>query len=195
VFVYDRRADTIERVSIAFDGSEANGYGTNPSISADGRFVVFQSDASNLVSGDTNSREDIFVRDRFMSTTDRVSLAFDGAQGTSSSMAPSISGNGLYVAYYSGSSNLVSGDTNGEDDVFVNAIVGAGTPGAHSPVVAPGGEVKFVDFGNSRLGSIHGQKFEDLDGDGVRDADEPGLNDWTIEVVDDQGQIVATTVT
>ena len=56
-------ADTIKCVSVANNGDESNGYSDFPSISADGRFVTFVSEANNLVSGDTNESKDIFVRD------------------------------------------------------------------------------------------------------------------------------------
>ena len=74
----------------------------------------FQSDASNLVPGDTNGKTDIFVYDRQADTIERVSLASDGTQGNGISSYPSISADGRYVAFQSYASNLVPGDTNGE---------------------------------------------------------------------------------
>jgi Tol biopolymer transport system component len=106
---------------ISLDSSSAQGNATSsyPSISTDGRYVAFYSDASNLVSGDTNGVADVFVRDTQTNTTSRVSLAFNGEQGNNLSWIPSISADGRYVAFYSAASNLVSGDTNGVADVFV----------------------------------------------------------------------------
>jgi Tol biopolymer transport system component len=75
--------------------------------------VAFNSDASNLVSGDTNGASDIFVNDLQTGTTKRISVASDGTQGNNNSYNPSISADGRYVAFYSDASNLVSGDTNG----------------------------------------------------------------------------------
>src|SRR5258705_244243 len=113
------RGETTERVSIASGGSQGNSSSAWPSISADGRFVAFGSGASNLVAGDTNGGHDIFVRDRQRGTTERVSVVTGGTQGNNSSHEPSISADGRLVAVGSGASNLVAGDTNGADDVFV----------------------------------------------------------------------------
>jgi len=111
--------DTI-RVSLASDGTQGNYYSRDLSISADGRYVAFASYASNLVSGDTNGTPDVFIHDRQDGGTTRVSVASDGTQGNWDSWYSSISADGRYVAFYSGASNLVSGDTNGTDDVFVH---------------------------------------------------------------------------
>jgi len=108
------------RVSIASDGAQGNGFSGAAAISADGRYVAFWSEATNLVPGDTNAREDIFVHDQVTSATTRVSIASDGAQANSAALWPSISANGRYVAFYSGASNLVPGDTNGAADIFVH---------------------------------------------------------------------------
>src|SRR5439155_1091645 len=81
--------------------------------------VAFPSAAPNLVPGDTNGAFDIFVRDRVLGTNERVSISSDAAQGNGTSDTPYISYNGRYVAFSSGASNLVTGDTNGVLDVFV----------------------------------------------------------------------------
>ena len=124
VFVFDRQTNTIERVSVASDGTEPNiRQLSNPSISADGRFVAYTSDASNLVPGDTNGGSDIFVFDRQNNTTERVSVASDGTEATGNfdfgSIVPEISADGRFVAYSSDATNLVPGDTNDGSDVFV----------------------------------------------------------------------------
>ncbi|MCB8926875.1 MAG: PD40 domain-containing protein [Ardenticatenaceae bacterium] len=85
----------------------------SPSSPADGRYVAFQSDASNLVSSDTNLATDIFVHDRQTGQTTRVSVASDSSEGNDVSYKPTISADGRYVAFQSYASNLVSGDTNG----------------------------------------------------------------------------------
>jgi Tol biopolymer transport system component len=120
VFVHDRQSGTTERVSVASGGAEGNAGSGSPAISADGRFVVFASGASNLVAGDTNNTADIFVRDRQSGTTERVSVATGGVEGNSNSEYPSISADGRFVAFGSYASNLVAGDTNGFEDVFVH---------------------------------------------------------------------------
>ncbi len=119
VFVYDRQTSSIERVSVASDGTEANGFSWEPSVSADGRYVAFESYASNLVTGDTNGSCDVFVHDRQSGSTERVSVASGGGDANADSYGPSISADGWYVAFDSDASNLVPGDTNGYPDVFV----------------------------------------------------------------------------
>lgn len=129
VFVRDRSSDTTELVSRSIGGGQGNAasgyYGV--SISADGRFVAFDSSASNLVRGDTNGRRDVFVRDRAVGSTRRVSVSTVGVQGNLESWKPTISANGRYVAYGSLASNLVTGDTNGTGDVFLRDLVGRTT--------------------------------------------------------------------
>ena len=119
VFVRDRWNGTTERVSVSTAGAQGNQVSDSPSISADGRFVVFMSEASNLVAGDTNGFWDVFVRDRQSAATERASVSSAGAQGNSRSFTPSISADGRFVAFMSGADNLVAGDANGEFDIFV----------------------------------------------------------------------------
>lgn len=122
VFVYDRLTEETRRISVAPDGSEANGTSIEPSISSDGRFVTYMSNASNLVAGDTNNFRDVFVYDRVSGETTRASVASDGTQSNASigfSGNPKVSNTGRYVSFESDASNLVPGDTNGMLDVFV----------------------------------------------------------------------------
>ena len=120
VFLHDRRSGTTVRLSVASDGTEANGDSFRPALSADGRVVVFESRATNLVAGDTNSTTDVFVHDRANGTTTRVSLASDGTQADRTSYLAAISGDGQMVAFASEATNLVAGDPNGAHDVFVH---------------------------------------------------------------------------
>lgn len=116
-------ASTIERVSVGPGQELGNGPSFSPSaVSANGRYVAFMSDGSNLVTGDTNNRSDVFVRDRNSQTTERVSVASNGTQGDNHvpRMAPSLSDDGTFVAFASGASNLVTNDTNLDLDVFVH---------------------------------------------------------------------------
>jgi Tol biopolymer transport system component len=106
-------------VSVDSSGAQGNSACGDPSISADGRYVAFDSVASNLVPGDTNGLTDVFVRDRLTGTTERVSISTGGIEGDGFSVGPSISADGRYVAFESVATNLVPGDTNGERDVFV----------------------------------------------------------------------------
>jgi hypothetical protein len=119
VFVRDRQNGTTVRVSLSTGGAQGNGDSMAPSISGDGRYVAFESLASNLVTGDTNGTWDVFVHDLQTGTTERVSLGSNGAQAAGGSYWPAISSDGRYVAFQSYAANLVSGDTNGFADVFV----------------------------------------------------------------------------
>ena len=123
VFLQDRALSLNERVSVASDGTQANLDSWAPSVNADGRFVAFFSDATNLVQGDTNVAKDVFVHDRETGATRRVSVAADGIQGNGASSFPALSADGRYVAFQSESTNLVPGDTNGVIDVFVYDLV------------------------------------------------------------------------
>lgn len=108
------------RVSVDSTGVEGNNYSYSPSNSADGRYVAFESDASNLVSGDTNGQRDVFVHDRRTGQTSRVSVNSSGVQGNLYSQEPAISADGRYVVFYSSADNLVPNDTNGFGDIFVH---------------------------------------------------------------------------
>ncbi len=110
----------LRRVSVASDGSQANGRSQDPQLSADGRYVVFRSSASNLVLGDTNGVDDIFVHDAVTGQTTRVSVASNGDQANSPSGQPSISADGRYVVFLSSSTTLVLGKTTSHNDVFVH---------------------------------------------------------------------------
>lgn len=89
-------------------------------ISANGRYVAFTSDASNLVPGDTNNKRDVFVFDRQLRITERVSVASNGAQANQSSGYSSISGDGRFVVFNSLADNLVQGDNNAMSDIFIH---------------------------------------------------------------------------
>ena len=88
IFVHDRQTGATTRVSVDSAGGQVNGWSGWPSISADGRFVAYTSDASNLVIGDSNSKSDIFVHDRQTGATTRVSVDSEGGQADESSFFP-----------------------------------------------------------------------------------------------------------
>ena len=124
IFVRDLKTKRTTRVSVSSTGEEADDWNERPSISADGRFVVFDSYAENLVPSDTNAAKDIFVRDRTNRTTRRMSRGMGGAEANDDSegcvgFAPGISADGTFVAFASNANNLVPGDSNGVQDVFV----------------------------------------------------------------------------
>jgi hypothetical protein len=121
VFLYDDVARaTVQRVSVATDGSQSNGGSFGSVVSRDGqaRWIAFASDASNLVPGDTNGATDIFVHDRVTGETKLVSVGLDGP-ANDRSYFPAINGDGCIVAFHSFATNLVSDDTNRSADVFV----------------------------------------------------------------------------
>jgi hypothetical protein len=119
VFVKDLRTGAVVRASVASDGAEAHGASGQASISANGRYVAFQSAAPDLVPGDDNAVSDVFVRDLVAGTTERVSVSSAGAQASDWSLYPSISADGRAISFDSAAPDLVSGDTNGTADVFV----------------------------------------------------------------------------
>ena len=100
-----------ERVSISSAGSEGDQVSKTPSISADGQIIVFASEATNLVDGDTNNFQDIFFHDWLTGTTERVSLSGQGQEANGASDRPEISADGLSVVFTSTATNLVDGDS------------------------------------------------------------------------------------
>src|SRR4051812_46273240 len=113
-------------VSRAPTGAPGNANSSEPSVSASGRYIAFASFASNLDPPDPDGF-DIYVRDRQRGTTERASVSSSGAPARSVSHAPSISGDGRFVAFESDAANLVAGDTNGRIDVFVHDRLGGRT--------------------------------------------------------------------
>jgi len=118
-FVRDRVAHRTYRVSVSSAGRQGNGFSSDPVISDNGRYVAFESAATNLVKGDTNNHVDVFVRDRATHRTFRIDVSYSGRQGNAAGQDPSITSDGRFVVFDSQSSNLVPGDTNGRTDVFI----------------------------------------------------------------------------
>ena len=116
VLVYNRIAASFERVGaeVVVEVNGGNNESNSPSVSEDGRFVAFESSASNLVGGDLNDTTDIFVYDRDTGSNELLTL---GANGDSTNA--SISGDGRFIAFESTASNLVVGDTNIFSDIFL----------------------------------------------------------------------------
>lgn len=144
VLVYDRQAKQTTRVSIATNGAEtpAGSYNLEPAISDNGQYVTFVSGAANLVSGDTNGRQDVFIRNRSSNQTIRIDLGPGHDQPNGDSEFPAISSDGKYIAYASFASNIDTSntvpDTNGKKDIFVYNQINAtstrisnGTDGAN----------------------------------------------------------------
>ena len=119
IFVRDLATGITSRVSVDSAGVQGNGASDFPSISADGRFVAFESEATNLVAGDTSGMLDIFVHDRGTGATTRASVSSTGIQGHDDSSGAHISGDGRFVVFLSVAANLVVGDTNVRKDHFL----------------------------------------------------------------------------
>lgn len=148
-FVHAAPGD-VTRVSVSSSGVEGNAFSYSGQISADGRIVVFYSDANNLVADDTNGHTDVFLRNLLLGTTVRVSLNTNGEQGNSGSGGPSVSADGRFVAFESDASNLVGGDTNGFIDIFVKDMQTGSV--ARASVDSSGGQAN----GNCSYPSISG---------------------------------------
>jgi len=166
------------RVSTDSAGNQATGgYSTVSAISPDGRYVVFYSNATNIVSGDTNTSTDVFLKDIVTGATTRVSTNSSGNQGNSSSTIAAISSDGRYVAFQSDANNLVTGDTNGERDVFLkDTLTGVltrvstdsagtqGTIGQRSGLAGISADGRFVAFWSDATNLVTG------DTNGARDS-------------------------
>jgi Tol biopolymer transport system component len=120
VVLYDRKTKQTTRVSVAAGGGQLDKAAYNPVLTANGRLIAYMSEATNVVSGDTNGVTDVFVHDVKTGRTERVSVAADGAQGNGASQLPWISANGKFVSYQSDATNLVPGDTNEKADIFLS---------------------------------------------------------------------------
>ena len=150
IFVHDLQTGLTTRVSVDSAGNQANDHSVLAAISADGRFVAFESFATNLlgVGGDTNGVWDVFVHDRQTGLTTRVSVDSAGNQANSDSHLPAISADGRFVAFHSVATNLVGAgvDTNGTTDVFVHDRL--------PPIVSPPVQAKFfftTSLGNDQI--------------------------------------------
>ncbi len=124
IFLRDLDLGTTELISVSLTGGFGNGACDRPTISADGRYVAFASDSSNLVANDFNINRDVFRRDRLLGSTILISKDSGGVQGNGFSTRPSISSDGRYVAFRSSATNFVAVDANGIiDDIYLHDVV------------------------------------------------------------------------
>ena len=157
VFVHDQKTGKTLRVSVSSNKTEGNGHSVAPFTSGDGRFVVYQSYADNLIEKDTNGHPDIFLYDVKTGTTTRLNLAPEASEANSESYFPSVSYDGRLVAYYSVAWNLVENDTNTKSDIFIHNRTNGETErvsraydgsqangGSYSPIISGNG--RFVTF-------------------------------------------------
>lgn len=119
LFLKDMRTGVLRRVSVSSEGVESNGRVGQAVMSQDGRFILFDSDASNLVADDTNGVKDVFLRDLKRDTTDRISIGWDGSEADGETFAGSISYDGRFIAFAGHATNIVDDDTNQQSDVFL----------------------------------------------------------------------------
>ena len=126
VFVRDVAAGLTSRVSLRSNGSQANDWSDQPSLSADGQLVAFRSMAGNLGCGGNNSVTDLFLHDRSTGTTECISEAAFGFGSSSDSLGPNLTPDGRFVCFSSRAPNLVNGDTNNVEDVFLRDRGGSG---------------------------------------------------------------------
>jgi Tol biopolymer transport system component len=221
VFVRDRATGVTRRVSVNSRERQGNATSgvTTPSVSADGRYVVFTSKATNLVRGDTNHRQDVFLRDRVKGTTQRVSVSSTERQGNARSGedgAPSITADGHFIVFTSRASNLVADDTNERVDVFVRNRK-AGTTvrvsvGAHraeangesfDPTISADGQVvAFASVATNLIGADTNKRWDVFVRDrerritrriSVSDGHVQGNNDSSSPRISDDGRYVAFT--
>ncbi|MDQ1659821.1 MAG: hypothetical protein QOD41_4904 [Cryptosporangiaceae bacterium] len=151
VFLTDRQAGTTARVSVNTAGKQANGWSGGASISGDGKFVVFESDATNLVANDTNGKRDVFLRDVAGKRTVRLSGGVGAAEANGKTFAPRISADGKFVTFGSEATNLVPGETaTGQDQYLYDRKAKVtrriAPAGAHGYDGSPSGDGRLIAF-------------------------------------------------
>ena len=175
VFVRNLKTDRTLRVSVSSTGAQANHSSFDPAISADGRVVAFDSAATRLVAGDTNQVRDVFVHNRATGRTERISVSSAGVQALRrDSSSPGVSADGRLVVFESGARNLVSGDRNHLDDIFVHNRVtgrtkpmsvsstGWGLQGGIVPTISGDGRFVAFDSASAHLVSGDTNRSEDV---------------------------------
>jgi IPT/TIG domain-containing protein len=155
------KADTTRLVSVSSSGEPANAGSIGRGVSADGRYVLFFSSATNLVPGDANRFGDVFVRDRLAGTTIRANLSSSGEAANGYSLDADLSADGRYVAFASVASNLVPDDANGVTDVFVRDLATGETERAS--VASDGSE---ADRSSGDVSGISSPPLVAISGDG-----------------------------
>ena len=113
------QTNSIKRISLASNGVESNGFSNSVAIGDDGRYIIFNSDATNLVPNDTNNSTDTFIYDRLNQTVELINIAPNNTGADVPVSIGSISGNSRYITFASNASNLVANDTNAQRDIFV----------------------------------------------------------------------------
>ncbi len=167
IFLRDMTTGAARRVSQSTGGGDPNGSSFDAAITPNGRYVAFDSRASNLVANDTNAHSDVFVRDTVTRTTRRVSVDSGGGNSDGDSFNPSMSANGRYVAFWSLATDLVSNDLNGVWDIFlrdmttgvtrrVSEALGGGDPDLDSEYPSISASGRFVAFTSAATNLVTG---------------------------------------
>jgi Tol biopolymer transport system component len=181
VFVHDRHTGETKRISVTDNGDQANGKSVWLDITRDGRFVVFDSAATNLVPDDSNAKLDVFIHDTLASTTRRVSVTSTGAQSDGGSGSPRISANGQFVVFHSSASNLKTVPGGGDFNPYIHNLLTGETESVNindDGIAGHGRSIDAVVSGDGRFVAYQSQA-NNLDG---RD----NLNDWNYFVRDRQ---------
>ncbi|MEO6594962.1 MAG: calcium-binding protein [Planctomycetota bacterium] len=174
IFVHDRQTGQTTRVSVDSAGTPANGNNSDCDISADGRWVVFSSQANNLIAGDTNGTVDVFWHDRQTGQTSRVSVGATGQQAVMGGSHGSVSADGRFVAFDSSDNNLVPGDICVSTDVFVrdrllNTTLLASTSFLTGQTFSPRANADISDDGNTVVYESTADDLVPTDVNGLRD--------------------------
>lgn len=165
IFRYDRQACALALVSASVGGEAGSDFSGKPSMSANGDWIAFSSAAANLVPDDTNNQVDIFVKQVSTGLIERVSLGPNGVQANGPSWNPAISGNGRYVVFESGATNLIAGGNDGDEiflrDLQTDETVQMSFTGSHAEqgawdphVSADGRTVTYVAFSGINLTDV-----------------------------------------
>lgn len=174
IYVRDRQTNQTSLISMNSQGIVGNQVSNCGAISSDGRYVVFESRATNLVSNDTNGFRDIFLHDRMTLQTTRLSINAQGIEGNANSFDADISANGRYVVFTSDASNLVPDDNNGKSDVFLydiqtgqivlvsSGILGIGNDRSHLPSITNDGRYVLFSSSASNFVTIDNDSVEDM---------------------------------
>ena len=167
IYLRDRLQQTTKLVSVSLDGGGAgNGDSIPAGISSNGQYALFESAANNLVAGDTNGVNDVFVRDLTANITTLVSVSTNEGAANGTSRSSVMTPNGRYIAFVSAANNLTSGDSNGIPDVFVRDLQGGTTSLASTgampflassselPLITPDG--RYVSFYSTAINLVSG---------------------------------------
>lgn len=170
--IYVLESQELTRITVGVGGEASNGNSERPVVSADGRFIVYQSQASNLVKGDTNKAWDVFVFDRDTRQTIRVSVGSEGEQADGDSVSPSLSADGRVIAFVSYATNLTGGIVEGRGQVYVHEQSTRRTICVSvTPEGAPGNQDSFEAFVSADgLWAVFGSYASDLVADDTNEA-------------------------